>query len=127
LFLAAGKKADRPVCGWISVGAGANYIQWTSPASSCSRSPQYLPLAASSALPSCQRTAQAFMLHFLLSYSFGVILMEPWRIAAWQKLGMFAIMFVMLGLWVAAGCTVGGIPAMLVVSLVTKLRQRFRQ
>lgn len=63
---------------------------------------------------------------FILSYGFGVILMEPWRIAAWQELGMFAIMLVMLGLWVAAGCIVGGIPAVLVVSLVTKSRQRFR-
>ncbi|WP_167397769.1 hypothetical protein [Sphingomonas faeni] len=52
--------------------------------------------------------------------------MEPWKIAAWQELGLFAIMLVMLALWAAAGCVVGGIPAALVVSLATKLRQRFR-
>jgi hypothetical protein len=51
--------------------------------------------------------------------------MEPWKIAAWQELGMFAIMLVMLALWVAAGCVVGGIPAALIVALATKLRQRF--
>jgi hypothetical protein len=51
--------------------------------------------------------------------------MEPWRITAWQELGMFAIMLVMLALWVAAGCIIGGIPAAVIVALVEKLRRRF--
>ena len=68
----------------------------------------------------------SFRAPFLLSYGFGVIFMEPWEIATWQELGMFAIMLVMFSLWVAAGCVVGGIPAALIVSLATNLRQRFR-
>ena len=61
---------------------------------------------------------------FLLSYGLGVIFMEPWRIGAWQELGMFAIMLLMLALWVAGGCIIGAIPAALIVSVATKLRQR---
>ncbi|WP_293873270.1 hypothetical protein [Sphingomonas sp. UBA978] len=72
------------------------------------------------------KNGPGFRAPFLLSYGFGAIFMEPWKIAAWQELGMFAIMLVMLALWVAAGCVVGGIPAALIVSLATKLRQRFR-
>jgi len=71
------------------------------------------------------KNGPGFRAPFLLSYSFGVIFMEPWKIAAWQELGMFAIMLVMLALWVAAGCVVGGIPAALIVALAAKLRQRF--
>lgn len=66
-----------------------------------------------------------FRAPFLLSYALGVIFMEPWRIAAWQELGMFAIMLVMLALWIAAGCLIGGLPAVLIVSVATKLRRRF--
>ena len=51
-----------------------------------------------------------FRVPFLLSYGLGVICMEPWRIAAWQELGMFAVMLVMLVLWIAAGCLIGGVP-----------------
>ena len=91
-----------------------------------------LPLAA--LITSCwivgaavlSQNGPGFRAPFLLSYGFGVIFMEPWKIAGWQELGMFAIMLVMLALWVAAGCVVGGIPAALIVSLATKLRQRFR-
>lgn len=62
---------------------------------------------------------------FLLSYGLGVILMEPWRIAAWQELGMLVMMLVLLAFWIAAGCIIGGIPSALIVSLSRKLRQRF--
>jgi hypothetical protein len=65
-----------------------------------------------------------FRAPFLLSYGFGVIFMEPWRIAAWQDLGMFAVMLMMLVLWVAAGCIFGGVPAALVVAIGTRLRRR---
>ena len=68
------------------------------------------------------KKAPGFRAPFLLSYGLGVIFMEPWRIAAWQELGMFAIMLVMLALWVAGGCIIGGV---LAVSVGTKLRQRF--
>ena len=61
---------------------------------------------------------------FLPSYGFGVIFMEPWRIAAWQDIGMFAVMLVMLVLWVAGGCLVGAVPAALIVSVISKLRRR---
>ena len=61
---------------------------------------------------------------FLLSYGLGVIFLEPWTIGAWQELGMFAITLVMLALWVAGGCIFGAVPAALIVSLTTKLRQR---
>lgn len=61
---------------------------------------------------------------FLLSYAVGVIFMEPWKIATWQELGMFAMMFIMLAIWVAAGCAIGGVSAAAAVSLGTKLRQR---
>jgi len=50
--------------------------------------------------------------------------MEPWRIAAWQDVGMFAVMLVMLVLWVAGGCLVGAVPAALIVSVISKLRRR---
>jgi hypothetical protein len=63
---------------------------------------------------------------FLLPYGFGVIYMEPWRIAGWQELGMFAVMLLTLAICAAMGCVIGGIPATLIVSLATKLRQRFR-
>ena len=72
------------------------------------------------------KNGPGFRAPFILSYSFGVIFMEPWQIGAWQELGMFAIMLVMLALWVAAGCIDGGIPAALIVSLMKKLQQRFR-
>jgi hypothetical protein len=62
---------------------------------------------------------------FLLSCGLGVLLMEPWRIASWQHLGMFTVMLVMLVLWVAAGCIIGGVPAALAISVGRKLRQRF--
>lgn len=68
-----------------------------------------------------------FRAPFLLSYGLGVIFMEPWRIAAWQELGMFAVMLIMLALWVAAGWIIGGIPAALIVSVGTKLRERSGQ
>jgi len=72
------------------------------------------------------KNGPGFQAPFLLSYGFGVMFMEPWKIVAWQELGMFGIMLVMLALWVAAGCVVGGIPAALIVSLASKLRQHFR-
>ncbi|WP_174285470.1 hypothetical protein [Sphingomonas bacterium] len=71
------------------------------------------------------KNGPGFRAPFLLSYGLGVLFMEPWRIAAWQELGMFAVMLVMLALWVAAGCIIGGIPAALIVALVKKLRLRF--
>lgn len=71
------------------------------------------------------KNGPGFRAPFFLSYGLGVIFMEPWRIAAWQELGMFAVMLVMLALSVAAGCIIGGIPAALIVSVGTRLRQRF--
>lgn len=71
------------------------------------------------------KKGRSFRAPFLLSYGLGVIFMEPWRIAAWQELGMFAVMLVVLALSVAGGCIIGGIPAVLAVSVGTKLRQRF--
>lgn len=61
---------------------------------------------------------------FLLSYVLGVLFMEPWHIGSWQQLGMFAVMLVMLLFSTAAGCLIGGLPAALIVSLGSKLRQR---
>ncbi|WP_093007247.1 hypothetical protein [Sphingomonas palmae] len=90
-----------------------------------------IPLAAM--ITACWVVAAAFLSKngpgfrtpFLLSFGLGVLFMEPWRMAAWQELGMFAVMLVMLALWAAAGCIIGGIPALLIVALVRKLRQRF--
>jgi hypothetical protein len=59
---------------------------------------------------------------FFLSYVLGVLFMEPWQIASWQHVGMFAVMLVMLVFWVAAGCLIGGRPAALMVSIGSKLR-----
>ncbi|MDQ2892533.1 MAG: hypothetical protein M3R64_05520 [Pseudomonadota bacterium] len=72
------------------------------------------------------KNGPGFRAPFSMSYGLGVIFMEPWRLAAWQELGVFAVMLVMLALWVAAGCIIGGIPAALIVSVGTKLRQRIR-
>ena len=71
------------------------------------------------------KNGPGFRAPFLMSYGLGVLFMEPWRITAWQELGMFAIMLVMLALWVAAGCIIGGIPAAVIVALVEKLWRRF--
>lgn len=64
---------------------------------------------------------------FLITYVLGVIFAEPWRIASWQELWMFAVMFLMLALWVAAGCIIGGVPAVLAVWIGAKLRQRLER
>ncbi len=85
-----------------------------------------LPLAA--AITACwivgaavlSKNGSGFRTPFLLSYGFGVVFMEPWKIAAWQDLGMFAIMLVVLAISVAAGCVIGGIPTALIVSLAAK-------
>ena len=65
-----------------------------------------------------------FRTPFLLSYGLGVIFMEPWRIASWQHVGIFAVMLVMLVFWVVLGCLIGGLPAALMVSIGSKLRHR---
>jgi len=62
---------------------------------------------------------------FLLSYLLDVMFMEPWHIASWQDVGMFAVILVGLVFSVAAGCLIGGVPALLIVSIGTKLRHRF--
>ncbi len=67
-----------------------------------------------------------FRAAFLLSYGLGVIFMEPWKIASWEHVGMFAVMLAILALWVAFGCLVGGLPAALITTVVGKLRQRFK-
>ncbi|MDP1026800.1 hypothetical protein Q5H91_06225 [Sphingomonas sp. KR1UV-12] len=54
---------------------------------------------------------------FCVSYCLGVLFMQPWLIASWQQAGMFAVMLVMLALWIAAGCIIGAIPAMASVAL----------
>lgn len=66
-----------------------------------------------------------FRAPFLLSYASGVIFMEPWRAATWQEAGMLAVMLVMLAIWIAAGCIIGGIPATLAVWVGTSLRRRY--
>jgi hypothetical protein len=71
------------------------------------------------------KSSPGFRSPFLLSYGLGVIFMEPWRISTWEHLGMFAVMLVMLALWVEIGCLVGGLPAALAVSVAGKLRRRF--
>lgn len=65
-----------------------------------------------------------FRVPFVVSYGLGVIFMEPWKIAGWQDLGWFAVALVMLALWIAVGCIIGGLPAALVISVGTKLRRR---
>ena len=67
-----------------------------------------------------------FRAPFLLSYGLGVIFMEPWKIASWEHVGMFAVMLVMLAMWIAFGCLAGGLPAVLITSVAGKLRQRFK-
>ncbi|AMK21881.1 hypothetical protein [Sphingobium sp. TKS] len=71
------------------------------------------------------KPSPGFRSPFLLSYVLGVIFMQPWRMSAWEHLGMFAVMLVMLALWVAIGCLVGGLPAVLAVLVAEKLRRRF--
>ncbi|MDR6136396.1 hypothetical protein QE361_003401 [Sphingomonas sp. SORGH_AS802] len=59
---------------------------------------------------------------FLLSYGLSALFMEPWRIAVWEELGIFAITLVMLVIWVAVGCIIGGIPTTIAVALAKRLR-----
>lgn len=75
--------------------------------------------------PALSKQTPRFRSPFLVSYALGVVLMEPWRIADWQALGMFAVMLVALAISIAAGCIAGGVPAAIAVSVTTKLRQRF--
>jgi hypothetical protein len=63
---------------------------------------------------------------FLLSYALGVLFMEPWRIASWPDMGMFVAMLVLLVVWIAAGCLIGGLPTALFVSIGSKVRHRFK-
>ncbi|MEO7691815.1 MAG: hypothetical protein ABIS51_21205 [Sphingomonas sp.] len=70
--------------------------------------------------------AATFRPPFLLSYTLGVLFMQPWLIASWQEMGMFGVMLVMLALWIAAGCIIGAIPAMAAVALARRLA-RFNQ
>lgn len=58
---------------------------------------------------------------FLISYSLGALFMQPWLLASWQEVGMFAVMLVMLVFWIAAGCFIGAIPAMAAVALARRL------
>ncbi|KQU57508.1 hypothetical protein ASG67_17290 [Sphingomonas sp. Leaf339] len=58
---------------------------------------------------------------FLLSYSLGVLFIQPWLIASWQEAGMFAVMLVMLTIWIAAGCIIGAMPATAAVALTRRL------
>ncbi len=65
--------------------------------------------------------AGTFRPPFLLSYSVGALSMQPWLIASWQEAGMFAVMLVMLAIWIAAGCVIGAIPAMAAIALTRRL------
>jgi hypothetical protein len=47
------------------------------------------------------KNGPGFLAAFLLPYGFGVIFMQPWRIAGWQELGTFAVMLVTLAVYVA--------------------------
>ena len=73
---------------------------------------------------SLSKRGPGFSPPFLLSYGFGVIFMRPWRIAGWDDLGMFAVMLISLAFAVAAGCVSGGLSAVIVVSVGSKLKQR---
>lgn len=53
---------------------------------------------------------------FLISYSLGVIFMQPWQIASWQDAGMMGVMLIMLALSTAAGCVIGAVPSKLFVN-----------
>jgi hypothetical protein len=58
---------------------------------------------------------------FLLSYSFGLLFMQPWLITSWQEAGMFAVMLVTLAIWIAAGCIIGAMPVVAAIALTRKL------
>ena len=64
---------------------------------------------------------------FLLSYSLGVLFMQPWLIASWQEAGMLGVMLVMLALSIAAGCIIGAMPAMAAVALTRRLARSMRR
>jgi len=70
------------------------------------------------------KRSPGFRRPFLLSYMLGVLFIEPWDIASWQHMGMFAVMLVMLVFWTAAGCLIGGLLAAFFVSITSKLRHR---
>lgn len=53
---------------------------------------------------------------FLISYSLGVIFMQPWLIASWQDAGMMGVMLVTLMISIAAGCVIGAVPSKLLVT-----------
>ncbi len=61
-------------------------------------------------------SADRFKAPFVLSYSLAFLLMQPWLIASWQQAGMVAVILVPMAIWIAAGCILGAIPAMIVVA-----------
>ena len=63
---------------------------------------------------------------FLLSYAVGLILAQPWQIRGWNELGMVLVMLVLLALWIAAGCIIGAMPAMVAVALGRKFARSNR-
>ena len=72
------------------------------------------------------KRGHGFRAPFLLSYGLGIIFMEPWTIGSWEHVGMFLVMLVMLALWGAIGCLIGGLLAALIVSVGSKLQNCFK-
>lgn len=64
------------------------------------------------------RRVSTFRLPFVVTYVFGIILMQPWRVTSIEEAGMSAMMLVFMALWVATGWIIGAIPTALIISAV---------
>ena len=69
-----------------------------------------------------QRPGSKFRPPFLVSYLLGILMMEPWRIASAQDVGMFAVLlFFMLPLWVSIGWLIGAAPTALGLHIIKRV------
>ncbi len=73
------------------------------------------------------RRYSIFRLSFGICYLIGIVLMQPWRIASTQEVGMSIIILVFGAIWVALGCIIGAVPTALGIALVKWIRATLRR
>lgn len=66
-------------------------------------------------------------LPFLLSFTLGVLFMEPWLVTSWPQAGYFAFQLVLVGVWTAFGWLFGGLAAAILTGVAAKLLRRTKK
>ena len=71
-----------------------------------------------------QRPGSKFRPPFVVSYLLGLAMMQPWRIASAQDVGMFAVLLLfMLPLWVTVGWLIGAAPTTLILHVFKRIKR----